>query len=150
MDVIPHCGIDDIRLGSSREQIAHDLGAPDKKARDRHEDGAVSEIWIYRLMRLELSFDSDNEYSLSHITSYHPFTLVRRFNPIGLSEKFFLQKFPHLDLEVEINDDEKYYTDRILDLTFCIARAKVVSVTVFPEYDDSGQHIIWPVKVADR
>ena len=61
-----------------------------------------------------------------------------------MSEKYLLQKYPHLNLEVEINDDEKYYTDRILDLTFGIARAKVVSVTVFPEYDESGQHIIWP------
>ena len=144
MDVVPHHGIDEINLGSSRDRIALDLGEPDKKAQDRHEDGAVSEIWIYRLMRLDLSFDSDNEYRLSHITSYHPYTLVGRFNPIGLSEKYLLQKYPHLNLEVEINDDEKYYTDRILDLTFGIARAKVVSVTVFPEYDESGQHIIWP------
>lgn len=144
MDVVPHHGIDEINLGSSRDRIALDLGEPDKKAQDRHEDGAVSEIWIYRLMRLDLSFDSDNEYRLSHITSYHPYTLVGRFNPIGLSEKYLLQKYPHLNLEVEINDDEKYYMDRILDLTFGIARAKVVSVTVFPEYDESGQHIIWP------
>ena len=122
MDVVPHHGIDEINLGSSRDRIALDLGEPDKKAQDRHENGAVSEIWIYRLMRLDLSFDSDNEYRLSHITSYHPYTLVGRFNPIGLSEKYLLQKYPHLNLEVEINDDEKYYTDRILDLTFGIAR----------------------------
>jgi hypothetical protein len=32
----------------------------------------------------------------------------------------------------------------VLDLTFGIARGKVVSVTVFPQYDDSGEHIVWP------
>lgn len=144
MEVKPHVGIDDVRLGASREAIREALGPPDKTAADRHEDGEVSEIWVYRLMRLELSFDSELGYRLAHVSSYHPYTLVRGFNPIGLTEKFLLQKFPHLDLDVEISDDEKYYSDRILDLTFCIARGKVVSVTVFPEYDDSGEHVRWP------
>lgn len=150
MEVVPHRGIDKIDLGASREQIAIDLGTPEKTAQDRHDDGEISEIWVYRLMRLELSFDSEHDYKLSHITSYHPYTLVQGFNPIGLTEKYLLQKFPHLDLDVEISDEEKYYTDRILDLTFCIVRKRVVSVTVFPEYDDSGETILWPVRAAGR
>lgn len=144
MDIIPHQGIDRVKLGLSRDEITHALGVPERTAEDRHEDGAVSEIWTYRMLRLELSFDSDNDYRLSHITSYHPYTLVRGFNPIGLTGKVLLMKFPHLDLDVEVSKDEKYYTDRLLDLTFGIARGKVVSVTVFPEYDESGEHIIWP------
>lgn len=150
MEVIPHCGIDAIRLGARRDQITESLGPPDKTTRDRHDDGAVSEIWIYRLMRLELSFDSDNDDRLSHVTSYHPYTLVQGFNPIGLTPKLLLQKFPHLDLDVEVTDDEKYYTDRVLDLTFGIARGRVVSVTVFPEYDESGSHIRWPATTPTR
>lgn len=144
MDVTPHVGIADVRLGADRDSVRETLGPPDKTARDRHDDGESSEIWIYRLMRLELSFDSEHGYRLAHISSYHPYTLVRGFNPIGLTEKFLLQKFPHLDLDVEISDDEKYYSDRILDLTFCITRGAVVSVTVFPEYDETGEHINWP------
>ena len=149
MDVIPHQGTDQVTLGTTREAILAALGAPDKKTNDRHADGEVSEIWIYRLMRLELSFDSDNDYLLSHITSYHPFTLVRGFNPIGLAPKFLLQKYPHLDLDVEISDDEKYYTDKVLDLTYGIARGKVVSVTVFPEFDESGNSIMWPAAAGE-
>jgi hypothetical protein len=93
----------------------------------------LSEIWVYRLMRPELSFDSEHDYKLSYISSYHPYTLIQGFNPIGLTEKYLLQKFPHLELDVEISDEEKSYTDKILDLTFCIVRRHVVSVTVFPE-----------------
>lgn len=145
MDIIPHQGVDDIRLGARREDIVHVLGPADKTSRDVHEDGEVSEIWLYRLMRLELSFDSDNDYRLSHVTSYHPYSLVRGFNPMGLTGKLLLQKYPHLDLDIEVSADEKYYTDKILDLTFGIARGKVVSVTVFPEFDESGNHILWPV-----
>ena len=148
MDVVPHRGVDQINLGRNREKIAIDLGTPDKTAQDRHENGEVSEIWIYRLMRLELSFDSEHDYKLSQITSYHPYTLVQGFNPIGLTEKFLQQKFPHLDLDVEISSDEKYFTDRILDLTFCIARGRVASVTVFPEYDATGENILWPATAA--
>ncbi len=145
MEIIPHQGVDELRLGIERGEVELALGPPDKTSRDMHDDGAVSEIWVYRLMRLELSFDSDNEYRLSHITSYHPYSLIRGFNPMGLTGKFLLQKFPHLDLDVEVTADEKYYTDKILDLTFGIARGKVVSVTVFPEFDESGNHILWPV-----
>lgn len=144
MDVIPHTGIDTLRLGVSRDAVTEALGVPDRTSRDRHDDGEVSEIWIYRLMRLELSFDSEHDYRLAHITSYHPYTMLRGFNPIGLAQKFLLQKFPHLELEVEVTAEEKYYTDRVLDLTFGIARGKVVSLTVFPEYDESGEVVLWP------
>jgi hypothetical protein len=148
MEVIPHTGIDTLRLGDSRELIGAELGPPDRTTRDRHEDGEISEIWIYRLMRLELSFDSEHDYRLAHITSYHPYTLLRGFNPIGLAPKFLLQKYPHLDLDVEVSADEKYYTDRILDLTFGIARGRVVSVTVFPQYEEGGEVVLWPAAPA--
>ncbi len=144
MDVHPHHGVDELLLGSTQDEITVALGAPDRNTEDSHEDGELSSIWTYRMLRLELSFDSDNDFRLSHITSYHPYTLVRGFNPMGLSGKLLLMKYPHLDLEVEISKDEKYYTDRVLDLTFGIARAKVVSVTVFPEYDESGKVVKWP------
>lgn len=145
MELHPHAGIDDLRLGTARDAVIEQLGEPDRKTRDHHADGEISEIWIYRLMRLELSFDSEHDYRLSHITSYHPYSLVRGFNPIGLTAKFLLQKFPHLDLDVEVSDDEQYFTDRILDLTFGIARSEVVSVTVFPEYLDDGETVRWPL-----
>ncbi len=144
MEVHPHTGIDDVRLGASREDIDALLGAADRTSVDVHDDGERSEIWIYRMLRLELSFDSEHGYRLAHVTSYHPYTLVRGFNPIGLTDRFLLQKYPHLDLDIEISKDEKYYSDRVLDLTFGIARGKVVSVTVFPEYDDSGNVVRWP------
>ncbi|MEQ8662050.1 MAG: hypothetical protein RLW62_14635 [Gammaproteobacteria bacterium] len=144
MNLIPHTGIDSLRLGTRREDVREQLGAPDRKSRDRHEDGEISEIWIYRLMRLELSFDSEHDYRLSHITSYHPYTLLRGFNPIGMAPKLLLQKYPHLDLDVELAPGESYYTDHVLDLTFGIARGKVVSVTVFPEYEANGEVVRWP------
>jgi len=144
MDVFPHRGIDDIVLGRARDTITRTLGKPDRTAADHHEDGAVSEIWTYRMLRLELSFDSDHAYRLAHITSYHPFTFVRGFNPIGLTSKHLLMKYPHLELDIEVSPDEKYYSDRALNLTFGLARGKVVSVTVFPEYDDAGEVIKWP------
>ncbi|MBK6660166.1 MAG: hypothetical protein IPG43_19360 [Proteobacteria bacterium] len=144
MDVHPHRGVDDLLLGSTQDQIAAALGAPDREAEDAHEDGELSSVWTYRMLRLELSFDSDNDFRLSHITSYHPYTLVRGFNPMGLSGKLLLMKYPHLDLDVEISRDEKYYTDRV-SISPSASRAKVVSVTVFPEYDESGEVVKWPM-----
>jgi len=144
MEAIPHVGVDQAVLGLSRDDVLARLGAPDRRTRDRHEDGEESEIWIYRLLRLELSFDSEHDYRLAHVTSYHPYTLVRGFNAMGLAPKALLQKFPHLELDAEIGRGEKYYSDQLLDLTFGVARDKVVSVTVFPEYDETGQTVRWP------
>ena len=145
MEALPHTGFDDIRLGSVREDVATLLGPADRRTQDFHDDGERSEIWIYRMLRLELSFDSEHDFRLSHITSYHPYTLVRGFNPMGLDPRALLQKFPHLDLDVSVSEDEKYYTDRILDLTFGVARGEVVSVTVFPQHDERGGDIRWPL-----
>lgn len=144
MDVIAHTGIDNILLGTSREVIAELLGPADKTGIDHHDGGDRSEIWIYRLARLELSFDSEHRYRLSHISSYHPYTLVQAFNPIGLEEKFLLQKFPHLELDIEVSAEEKYFTDRILDLTYGTAGGKVVSITVFPQHDETSGRVLWP------
>ncbi|MGB1880848.1 MAG: hypothetical protein ACPHTD_09050 [Gammaproteobacteria bacterium] len=144
MDIIPHIGIDHVRLGSERDAITGQLGSPDRTQRDHHEDGEVSEIWVYRLLRLELSFDSEHDYRLAHITSYHPYSLVSGFNPIGLAPRFLLQKFPHLDLDVDITPEERYYTDRVLDLTYGVSGGQVISVTVFPEYDADGLNVLWP------
>lgn len=144
MEALPHTGFDDIRLGSDRDAVAALLGNADRRSHDFHDDGERSEIWIYRMLRLELSFDSEHDYRLSHITSYHPYTLVRGFNPMGLDDRALLQKFPHLDLDVSISEDEKYYTDRVLDLTFGVARGEVVSVTVFPEHAGDDGDVRWP------
>ena len=70
---------------------------------------------------------------------------MRGITPMGVSGKLLLMKYPHLDLEVEISKDEKYHTGRVVDLTFGMARDKVVSVTVFPEYDESGEVVKWPM-----
>lgn len=144
MDVIPHYGIDQLRLGCDRAQVLEQLGRAEKTTFDYHDGGERSEIWIYRLLRLELSFDSEHSYRLSHISSYHPYTLVSDFNPIGLEEKFLLQKFPHLDLDVEISEREKYFSDRDLDVTFGTANSRVVSVTVFPQTDPASGRVLWP------
>lgn len=144
MDVVPHRGIGDARLGMTRDELRDTLGPPDRTAHDHHDDGEVSEIWIYRLLRLELSFDSGLDHRLAHVTSYHPYSMVRGFNPMGLAPRALLQKYPHLERDIEVDAGEQYYSDPILDLTFGIVRGRVVSITVFPEYDTSGEHILWP------
>ena len=150
MDVHAHHGIDDLLLGLERDRVAAAVGHADKTGVDFHEYGERSEIWTYRMLRLELSFDSEHDYRLSHSTSYHPDTIVRGFNPMGLEEKFLLQKFPHLELDIEITEDEKYFSDQVLHITYGIARGRVVSVTIFPETNPLTEAITWPLAAADE
>ncbi|MEM7542663.1 MAG: hypothetical protein AAF384_13925 [Pseudomonadota bacterium] len=144
MQLIPHRGIDGILLGAERDTVVRELGKPEKSGREEWEDGVISETWVYRLMRLELSFDSDNDFLLSRITASHPHLAIQSFNPIGLEEGYLLQKYPHLDLEANLGANGKQYIDRLLDLSYWLSKGKVESVTVFPQYDQASDQIAWP------
>ncbi|MGR8949695.1 MAG: hypothetical protein ACU84Q_16760 [Gammaproteobacteria bacterium] len=144
MEISPHRGIDDILLGASRADIKTQLGAPEKVMRGEYEDEVESEIWTYRLLRLELAFDSDVDFRLARITTTYPDVHIGGFNPIGLTEKFLLMKYPHLEVQIDYGDDGKDFIDRTTDISFWVEKGKVENITIYPQYDDIEQVPRWP------
>ncbi|MEM7465882.1 MAG: hypothetical protein AAF387_03255 [Pseudomonadota bacterium] len=144
MQISPHRGIDDILLGSSRTEIQAQLGQPEKKLQGQYDDDVESEVWTYRLLRLELGFDSDVDFRLARITTTHPDVNIKGFNPIGLAENFLLMKYPNLELQLDYGDEGKDYVDRATDISFWLDQGKVSNITIYPEYDELENVPRWP------
>ena len=144
MEISPHRGIDNILLGSSQAEIRNQLGEPESILRGQYEDNVDSDIWTYRLLRLELAFDSDVDYRLARITTTHPDVHIAGFNPIGLSENFLMMKYPNLELQGDFEDSGKDYVDRATDLSFWLENGKVTNITIYPDYDTIEQVPRWP------
>ena len=144
MEVIPHQGIGALWFGMRREDVEAELGAPERSEHETWDDGTDSETWHYRLSRLELGFDSICDYRLCRITSYHPHTIIRGFNPIGLAQGFLLQRYPHLKLRADGGEIGSNYVDEILDLSFWVERDGVKQVTAYPEIDIRTGDYVWP------
>lgn len=146
MEISPHRGIDDILLGTSRPNVEAALGAPDRKSRGQFEDAVESEVWLYRLLRLELAFDSDVDYRLARITTTFPDVNINGFNPIGLAESYLLVRYPNLELQLDCGNDGKDFIERDLDISFWVENGIVSNITIYPEYDDIEQVPRWPAK----
>ena len=144
MEISPHRGIDNILLGTRRTDITNLLGKPETAIRGHYEDDVESEIWTYRLLRLELAFDSDVDFRLARITTTHPDVHIAGFNPIGLAENFLMMKYPNLELQGDFEQSGKDYVDRATDLSFWLENGKVTNVTIYPEYDTIEQVPRWP------
>jgi hypothetical protein len=96
-------------------------------------------------MRLELEFHALHNFKLSKIISRHPETLVLGFNPIGLNERYLLQKFPDLRT-LESNSKNQTFSDDVLKLSFTLVREKTESVTIHLQTNEDTGQIIWPVR----
>lgn len=146
MEISPHRGIDEILLGASRDDIESSLGPPEKKSKGQFEDGVESWVWTYRLLRLELAFDSDVDFRLARITTTFPDVNIGGFNPIGLAENFLIVRYPDLELQLDCGDEGKDFIDRELDISYWMENGIVASISIYPEYDDIEQVPRWPAK----
>ena len=141
MEIVPCRGIDNTTLGDTRSETREILGNPDQVKETIEQSGINTIVWTYRLMRLELKFHEPNAFKLSKIISRHPNTLVLGFNPIGLNERYLLQKFPSLR-EIESHDHLQVFFDDSLKLSFTLVREKTESVTIHHENIENAEEVI--------
>ena len=144
MNIIPLVGIDDIILGSTKEEIANLLGEPDAKEQDEWPDDTLSETWSYQDMGLELNFDSEDGYRLTTITTTSSGASLEGINPIGLEEKKFVELLPLVKLDDDFEENGKGYIYPEKEISFWVLDGVVVNLTLFPEYDKTGNIPIWP------
>ena len=97
---------------------------------------------------LDLTFSAEYKFKLSTITAHSPDSELFGFKLIGMEEETFLKIAGGLGYGVpEIGDDWEEYKDYFLDsigLSFWISDGIVENITIYPEYDESGNTIIWP------
>jgi hypothetical protein len=138
MKILPKVGVDEIQLGMNKTQIQKLMGDPDHI--EKHSD---AEFWEYD-SGLELTFSKDDLYLLGSVTVFNESARLDSQAIIGLSEENFLQLFPHFYLDEDYEADGKSYDSDEYQILVWIHEGFVTNITVFPEYDSSGEIPIWP------
>ena len=134
MELTPFLGIGNVIFGQTRNAIAQRVGAPETKTVNGNE-----EAWAYKLLRLELFFNEKHDLRLEKIISYHPYTLVLGFNPIGLKDTYLMHKFPNL-----VEGDGGSLDEPSLGLTFVFLRSMVTHVVMRPQIGVLKGTFVWP------
>ena len=144
MNILPHVGIENVVLGSTKEAIRALLGEPDNIEHDVWPDDTQSETWAYEDMGFELGFNSEDGWKLGVITTTSSAASLEGVKPIGLEENELTKLLPGVKLDEDFKESGKDYIYPEKEISFWIADGLVVNITVFPEYDKTGNIPIWP------
>lgn len=144
MKILPRIGVDQLQLGMNKSQVQKILGNADHT--EKHSD---AEFWKYDA-GLELTFSKDDLYLLGSITVFGESARLHSQVIIGLSEESFLELFPHFQLDEDYGDEGKSYDSDEYEILAWVHEGVVANVTVFPEYESTGEIPIWPNAVAQN
>lgn len=148
-DATPYFGIAPFVLGMTRELVRAAAGKPDSVETTQDDDGAAVETWFYQGGDIELEFDTAADAKLESITAWSSEITVNGVALIGCE----LAELPALARQADIHD--LALTDDFADSGQCwqseqhglmlwVAKGKVVNLTIFPRFDDSGEEPQWP------
>ncbi len=148
-DATPYFGIAPFVLGMTRELVRAAAGKPENVETTTDDEGAAVETWFYDGGQIELEFDTAADAKLESITAWSSETTVNGAALIGCE----LKDLPALARAADIHDLE--LTDDFADSGQCwqseqhglmlwAAKGKIVNLTIFPRFDDSGEEPQWP------
>ena len=154
MIIKPLVGVDDLFLGLERESVSRKLGRPDRIEADDHVDGTHEETWEYQQLALELVFSSDDDYRLGRITVMSEKATLNGCRLIGLPEGDFVARAKSAGLDVQLDDDFdgpkcRDYMCQRLNLSFWISEGVLENICVMPEFDKSGNNVMWPKEISE-
>ena len=143
LSILPKVGFGTIKLGASRDAVEKLLRLPDEI-----ELQAELEVWRYD-ETLELTFSAEVDYQLSCITVSNQNASLDGKAVIGLSEEALVEAFPFLTLDSDpeapvAENNGKDYICLERELSVWLVDDKVINVSLFPAFDDSGEQPLWP------
>lgn len=152
MEIKPLVGVDNILLGSTRDDVKKLLGEPSEICKDTHEDGCQEEDWEYHELGLALTFLSVDDYLLGAITVINEKALFMGHRMIGMIEEDFLEALEDcepgeilVDDEVEFEEvDAKDFIWDAKNISFWMVDGVIDHICVMPEYDEAEENPIWP------
>lgn len=144
--IIPLVGVMNIFLGSTKKEVVRLIGSADDIEIHEFPDGTHTESWSYPQLGLELDFATDDDCRLGSITVLSENGMLEGYSPVGLSEEDLLLCFPLLEFDEEIPGTATCYSYPDKEIMFWIVDDSVSNMTVFPEYDTTGEVVIWPQK----
>lgn len=144
MKIYPYIGVDNLYLGFSTSEVENLIGKPDDIEDDDWPNKEKSITWIYKLLGLEFRFDSENQYKLCVITITSKLACLENTLPIGLTEVQLKALYPSVILDDDFEENGKDYVYPKKEISFWVSNGFVYNLSVFPEYDKTGEVPIWP------
>ena len=120
-----------IKLGLKREEVRPILGEPSSIDIIKVSDHSDLECWTYHSHRIELIFDSDNNYRLSRVSFAAKNIKVDDVAIMGLKEKKLLKKFPDLYCQEEKDEIGYNYEYPGEKLMFWVSGGIVRLLTIY-------------------
>jgi hypothetical protein len=136
-------------LGMSRDLVRAAAGKPDSVEASSDDEGSSVETWFYQGGEIELEFEAVADSKLESITAWSSDTTVNGVAIIGceLADLAALAREADI-LDLELTDDfaesGQCYQSEQHGLMLWVAEGKVVNLTIFPRFDDSGEEPQWP------
>ena len=148
MNVLPKIGIDVIRFGMNMNEVRSLWGQPESISHftpleEQPENRSVN--WEYS-NGTELSFDSDDDFLLTCISTRSELALICGSSLIGKTIKEIKLCYPSLALDDDFEENGQDHVIPELAVSMWSFDGVIDSLTIFPEYDDSGNNILWPSK----
>lgn len=150
-DIRPGVGLGALRLGSSEQSVRALLGDPPDVKEVDYGDGINTHVWEFKTLSLSLSFSEDDGYRLGTITTSYEWATLGDSRIVGLTEAELLENdFGGLGspkLDDDFGEPGRDYCWDALSLSCWVRDGKVVSVSIMPLYDDTGNIPQWPNEV---
>lgn len=153
MEVRPYVGIGTIKFGLTENEIIAQLGEPSNRELMEFDQSDLQEAQLllkYEDLGLELSFWADTGFRLGIMEfTDHKYTLFGN-SYVGKKESFLYQESVKRTLPDLVLDDDfvelgaKDFRSEEYGVSFWLDNNIITSFTIFSEYDESGNNIIWP------
>lgn len=152
-DIKPGGGLGPLTLGMREGSVRSLLGDPPDIRETDYGDGQMDRDWTYESLNLSLTFSEDDEFRLGAICTSFEWATLRGTRIVALTEQELLQgEFGGLGppvLEDDLEESGKVYSWGTVNLSCWVVDGAVVSVSIMPLYDDTGDIPQWPKESAN-
>ncbi|MFT7618039.1 MAG: hypothetical protein ACI97A_001678 [Planctomycetota bacterium] len=149
-NILPGVGLGKLTLGTSEEEVLALMGEPSNKGDIDYGDGVTIHMWEFEDDEISITFAEDDEFRLGSITTGLDTATLMGLPIIAQSEEEMLKcKFGDLgtpELEEDAGDSGKDYCWDEANLSCWVADDHVISVSIMPLYDESGDIPVWPTR----
>lgn len=147
MGIFPKIGVGPIRFGMTMDQVRDLWGQPEhieSFIASKHKPEERSIEWMYD-KGVQLSFSHDDQFILGCITLTDKSQTLYGLPIIGITEHELTGYFAELELEDDLGDNGRNFILSDRELSIWVVDGIVDNITLFPEYDETGETPIWPI-----
>jgi hypothetical protein len=145
----PLRGLPPFIFGMRRDEVLSAAGEPDAVEAIESEFTGAAERWIYLDRGIQITFGEEEQWRLEAIDVEDLSVTIEGVRLLGVEAINLAQQAAHVGIpDVHETDDHgefgKCYESTRAGLLFWVVDGVIVNFTMFPEYDEGGEVVLWP------